>query len=326
MPSRFTVLPSTRIAIGLAILIGLLPGCSSSPAAPTPPPPPVNFPAPSLTCPVDSAVDGVVGSEIAVNFPAPALTGGTPPVSVACTPSSGGAFPLGATNVVCTARDNINRQTFCEFTVTVTPAPLPWETFLAFGDSVTSGETGSAAFHPFFTDTANAYPTQLQAMLRNRYPAQMRLEVINEGLGGERATVSVSRLPSVLARHRPQVLLMLTGFNDLLHDGIDGADGIADSLRDNVRAAFGAGVSRVFVSTLPPSGPGKRQLDAEAILMTNALIRQFVAAEGAVIVDTYPAFLGRESELLESDGLHLRPEGNRVLAQKFFDAIVTTVR
>jgi lysophospholipase L1-like esterase len=325
MSHSLTSFRSARVAISIAILIGLSTGCSSSPAAPTPPPP-VNIPAPALTCPADATVDGVAGTETAINFPAPALTGGTPPVSVTCTPSSGGAFPIGPTNVVCTARDSVNRQAFCTFTVNVTPLALPWEKFVAFGDSVTSGETGAAAFHPFFIDTANAYPIQLQSMLRDRYPAQTQIQIINEGLGGERATVSVDRLPSVLSRHRPQVLLMLTGFNDLIFDSTLAAEPIADALRTNVRAAFAAGVTKVFVSTIPPSGPGKRQLNADAIVQTNAMIRQKVAPEGAVIVDPYPAFLGHESEYLEADGLHMRPEGNRVLAQTFFNAIVTAVR
>src|SRR5687767_10768532 len=81
--------------------------CSKSPAAPTPPPP-VAFDAPGLVCPSDSTVDGVVGGGQAVSFPAPALTGGTPPVVVTCTPNTGSPFPLGPTNVVCTARDSVN--------------------------------------------------------------------------------------------------------------------------------------------------------------------------------------------------------------------------
>ena len=322
------LLPShrpVRMTIGVAILIGLTAGCSSSPAAPTPPPPPTPG-APALTCPADSTIEGVAGNEAAVTFPAPTLFGGAPPVAVTCTPTSGGAFPLGPTNVVCTARDSLNRQAFCAFTVTVSPSPLGADTFVAFGDSVTVGENGITAFRPMFVDAVNAYPTQLLSMLRGRYPSQTQINVINEGRGGERATESVSRLPSVLSRHRPQVLMMLTGFNDLLGDGTRAAQPVVDALRTNVRAAFSAGVRHVFVSTLPPSAPGKRQIDPDAIVQANALIRQFIASEGAVVVDPYPAFLGHEQELLESDGLHLKPEGNRVVAQTFFDAIVGSVR
>jgi len=308
------------IAIALAALVG---GCSKSPA-PVPSPPPVTHDAPALTCPGDATIEGVAGSQAAINFPAPTLAGGAPPVSVSCTPGSGTAFPLGPTNVVCTARDSVNRQAFCTFTVTLAPLALPVEKFVSFGDSVTSGENGitSARFRTFFVDAVNAYPLQLQTMLRDRYAAQPQISVINEGLGGERATESVSRLPSVLSRHRPQVLLILTGFNDLLGDGTSAAQPVVDALRTNVRAALSSGVRYVFVSTLPPSRPGKREIPPEAIVQANNLIRQFIPAEGAMLVDPYPAFLGREQELLESDGLHLKPEGNRVIAQAFFDAIV----
>jgi acyl-CoA thioesterase-1 len=187
------------------------------------------------------------------------------------------------------------------------------------------GENGitGARFRTFFVDAANAFPLQLQTMLRERYPEQPQIRVINEGRGGERATESVPRLPSVLAQHRPQVLLMLTGFNDLLGDGTPAALPVVDALRTNVREARSAGVQYVFVSTLPPSKPGKRQIDPQAIVQTNNLIRQFIPGEGAIVVDSYPAFLGREQELIESDGLHLSPEGNRAIAQAFFDAILT---
>ena len=311
-------------AVALAICTGASAGCDSNPAAPTQPPPPPTPAAPSLTCPADTTVAGITGNSAAINFPAPTLAGGAAPVSVTCTPSSGAPFPLGPTNVVCTARDSVDRQAFCAFTVTLTPQALGVDKFVAFGDSVTTGENGitGARFRTLFVDAANAYPLQLQTMLRDRYPAEPQISVINEGLGGERATESVPRLPSVLSRHRPQVLLMLTGFNDLLGDGTQAAQPVVDALRTNVRAARAAGVQYVFVSTLPPSAAGKRQILPEAIVQTNNLIRQFIPGEGATVVDPYPAFLGREMELLESDGLHLRPEGNRLIAQAFFDSIL----
>jgi lysophospholipase L1-like esterase len=50
-----------------------------------------------------------------------------------------------------------------------------------------------------------------------------------------------------------------------------------------------------------------------------------VAAEGAVLVDSYGKFVGHEAEYVNVDGLHLRPAGYQALADSFFAAIRATV-
>jgi lysophospholipase L1-like esterase len=314
---------SRTFLVALVIAVAGTASCGKPPSAPTPPPPVTQDP-PSLACPADTMIGGVTGFEQPVNFPAPTLTGGAPPVAVTCSPAIGAPFPIGPTNVVCTARDNLNRQAFCTFTVTLVPAAIGVEKFVAFGDSVTEGENGIASrgYRTLFIDLPNSYPTLLQNMLRERYPAQNQIEVINEGLGGERATESLPRLASALDRHRPQVLLLLNGYNDLLHDGEDAANDIGEAIRDSIREARGSGVQHVLVSTLPPSRPGKRQIATSAIEETNRFIRQVTSAEGAILVDPYPAFLGQEQQLVSDDGLHLTPAGNRVLAEMFFARMI----
>jgi subtilisin-like proprotein convertase family protein len=61
--------------------------------------------------------------DAAVSFPFPAVTGicGT----TACAPSSGSVFPLGSSNVLCTATTQANSATTCTFPVTVTDVQPP---------------------------------------------------------------------------------------------------------------------------------------------------------------------------------------------------------
>jgi lysophospholipase L1-like esterase len=61
------------------------------------------------------------------------------------------------------------------------------------------------------------------------------------------------------------------------------------------------------------------------IVQTNARIKQVVAAEGAILVDTYPRFTGHEAEYVSLDGLHLLPPGNQAIADSFFAVIRATV-
>ncbi|HEX7780398.1 MAG TPA: GDSL-type esterase/lipase family protein [Vicinamibacterales bacterium] len=300
--------------------LGGVSGCAKPPAQPSPPPPPT-FGAPELSCPANVTM-AVTGGAKTVSYPLPGLTGGMPPVVLSCSPQPGASFPLGNTTVNCTATDAARLQASCSFQVTLTAILAKASTFLAFGDSVTEGENGlagPAGFRLQWLDLDHAYPTVLQTMLKSEFPTQ-NISVINEGLGGERASEGAARLPSVLSRHRPDSLLLLEGYNDLIHDGAAAAGAIADAIRQDIRTARNSGIQYIFVSTLTPPGPGRRQLSPEAIQQTNSLISQVAASEHAVLVNPYDAFLGHESELV-ADGLHLTPDGYHLLAEKFFAAI-----
>ena len=295
-------------------------GCEQSPNAPAPIPGP-----PSVSCPANVTVTGITGSGQPVTYPMPVTTGGTLPVTSSCTPPSNASFPLGATPVTCTAIDAQQRQATCTFMVTLQPLVIGIQKAVAFGDSVTAGEDGrSLQIRVGFVDPLRSYPAVLQSTLARDFPNQA-IPVVNEGLGGEFAEAGVRRLPRVLQTHRPDVLLLLHGYNDLLNDGLDAVDDLVDALRDDVRIARTSGVAHVFVSTLTPSrpatGPRDRAIDPRAIQETNARLSAMVPAEGASLVRTFEAFAGREQQLVGDDGLHLTVAGNEVLAETFYRAM-----
>ncbi|HYN08531.1 MAG TPA: GDSL-type esterase/lipase family protein [Vicinamibacterales bacterium] len=299
-------------------------GCAKNPAQPTTPPP-ASFGPPELACPSNITLP-VTGSLKTVPYPTPTIGGGMPPVVVACTPQSGASFSLGNTTVTCTATDARRQQASCSFQVTLTAILSRASTFLAFGDSVTEGENGlegPGAARVQWLDLDHAYPTVLQSLLKTEFPTQ-NIRVINEGRGGERASEGTTRLPAVLDRHRPDSVLFLEGYNDLIHDGGAAAGPIADAIRQDIRIARDRGIQFIFVSTLTPPGPGRRMLSPAAIVDTNSRIAKVVADELAVLVNPYDAFLGQESRLV-ADGLHLTPDGYHVLAEKFFAAIRDSV-
>lgn len=320
------------VLAGAAVAVSLLTGCGDSPTRPAP----VPTDPPQITCGESITIDNVTQSSQAVTFPLPALTGGAPPVTETCTPASGTLFPLGATTVTCTAVDAQSRQSTCSFQVTLHHSKLAVTTFLAFGDSMTAGENGRPLNFIPVIDLPNAYPTILQQLFAERIPAQP-MTVFNEGLGGERVTdiATIARLKEVIAVHQPQAVLLLEGANDML--GKVPAAQIANGLVDLVRTAQGRGIQYVFVSTELPFAPGNclpqpaeprcRGADAPESLPTetNELLRAMVPATGAHLVDTYDAFLANRSTYIDIDGLHPRPEGNRALAQAFWDSIVREI-
>ncbi len=270
----------------------------------------------------------------AVTFDAPATTGGTAPVTVVCTPASGGVLSLGRTTVACTASDGASRTATCGFAISLTGFRIGLTTFDAIGDSLTAGEIG----RPSILDPPNAYPTKLQELLDRAYPGQ-GVRVLNNGIGGWTVAQTLAEIPRRMQIDRPDVVLLLSGFNDLT--GVCGPgrsstvacgqairDTVGFGIRDCLRTVReeSVGVKYAFVSTLTPPGPsGSNRIDPNAIIQANQRIRQVVAEEKGVLVDSYARFVGHEAEYVNVDGLHLRPAGYAALAEAFYASIQATI-
>jgi hypothetical protein len=76
--------------------------------------------APSVTCPGNISTNIPSGQTAAVvNYPPPTASDNCSAPAVVCDPPSGSSFPLGVTNVTCTATDGSDNTGTCSFTVTV---------------------------------------------------------------------------------------------------------------------------------------------------------------------------------------------------------------
>ncbi len=77
---------------------------------------------------------------------------------------------------------------------------LPYGTkIVAFGDSITYG---------YNVPRDKSYPAQLANLLQ--------VEVINEGINGELSSEGLKRLPNVLDKHKPNILIICEGGNDII--------------------------------------------------------------------------------------------------------------
>jgi lysophospholipase L1-like esterase len=310
------------LARALSLLAAItISGCGDGPNGPSPLPPP------QLTCPAGISQSGVLGGGQPVTYVAPSPVGGKAPVNTICAPPSGSQFSVGTSNVTCTATDADNQQASCSFTVTLNAVTLNVRRFLAFGDSITEGEDGRRFHLGFgFIDPLRTYPALLQSRLVADFPDQQPA-VTNKGKSGEFAADGVARLMTELQAQRPETLLLLEGYNDLLTSGLSAVDTVVNALRTDVRNARSSGVQYIFVSTLTPprqpTGPFPRNIDPRAIQETNAKLTAMATAENAVVVKAYDAFVGRESELVADDGLHLTPAGYQTLADVFYASIRT---
>jgi lysophospholipase L1-like esterase len=311
--------------------------CGGTPTAPTPSAraavgAPIQNPALSIVCPTSVSSSGTENG-LNVAFSQPTTSGGVAPVEVTCTRQSGSTFSSGTTSVQCTARDAAGQSASCLFNVTVTvPTPRLGRTkFLAFGDSLTVGEVivpvseTTSDGHPNFrliVVPQAAYPTKLQTLLRSRYSAQASsIEVANGGLSGEWAQDGRDRLDRLLANTRPEVVIILEGYNDVGSQNnveLVRAASAINAMAANARARG----ARVILTTLPPPGPfGMRSVPTRYVTDFNARVRTIAAGEGALLVDLYADMSTDVSRYIGLDGLHPTEAGYERIAELLFRAI-----
>lgn len=250
-------------------------------------------------------------------------TGGQAPLAMACTPEPGGAFDIGVTRVTCSASDALRQTASCAFDVTVLgPPKLRATHFLAFGDSLTAGVVSSSASGGRL-DPSSGYVSLLQRDLQARYVTQS-VEVLNAGAPGEEARHAVSRFGAVLRVHRPEVVLLMEGTNDLDIAGGGGAELAAQALDSMVDRAQDVGLD-VLLMTIPPQ---RHRSEARLVPGLNDRIRAIAARRGAVLVDVFDVIMNgacpgaRAIPCIGVDGLHPTAAGYRLIADELARVIV----
>jgi lysophospholipase L1-like esterase len=291
-------------------------GCGSSPIAPPPP-------ALTIVCPAEVRTQASQGqTTVTITYPAPVVSGGKAPVTTSCAPVSGGSFGVGTTTVSCTASDAATQSAACSIPVTVDPAPVPRlsaTSFMAFGDSLTEGKVSLVGVQGLTFPPA--YTNKLVAMLQSRYSAQT-IALTAEGAGGNKAAADVDRFDRALDADKPQVVLLMEGANDLRESGDNAVDPVIHALDAMASHAATRGI-QVFLATLPPENPaGSSGGGAGFVPSLNAKIVSLAASRQLVLVDVSAAF-GGDLSLIGADGLHPTDAGYQVIAQAFYDRIVS---
>ncbi|HYB95922.1 MAG TPA: GDSL-type esterase/lipase family protein [Vicinamibacterales bacterium] len=323
------------------VLLVAVAACSKTPppTAPTPPPPPPPPPVanpPSIACGEGISRSTVNAGGLVITYETPPVSDGQGSVSVTCSPESGHTFPIGTTQVSCTATDTLNRSATCSFTISVTKLPTLSRTrFLAFGDSITAGEvtfpvgslfTATSSFTKQVVIPTLAYPAVLERTLRGRYPSQASTIVVaNYGLSGEKAINARNRFFDALTVVRPEAVLLMEGYNDI-PGGLDGAaSGAANEIRIMAAEAKRRG-ALVYLATLAPGRPnGGRTIGQIFIDDYNNRMRVVAAQEGAVLVDIYNSLRTDINRYIGVDGLHPNEVGYAKIADTFFQAIQNTL-
>jgi lysophospholipase L1-like esterase len=168
------------------------------------------------------------------------------------------------------------------------------DVIVAFGDSLTHG-TGA--------DSATAYPAVL-ASLTGR-------TVINAGVPGDTTASALERLPAVLAEHKPRLVLLCLGGNDMLRKQPEAAT--ENNLRLLVQTARASGAEVMLIAVPEPklfgSAPDFYARIAEDMRLP---LEQDVFNE--VLKDNR----------LKADPIHANAAGYRVVAERLAEFLQET--
>ncbi len=167
----------------------------------------------------------------------------------------------------------------------------PGDVILAFGDSLTRG-TGARP--------GQDWPRVLERLSRHR--------VINAGIPGEVSSEGLKRLPGLLDEHRPALVILLHGGNDLLRKWPQLET--AANLQKMIRIIRKRGAQVVLVAVPRP-----------ALLLSDARLYAEVAEKEKVplLENSLSNLLG--SSTYRSDSIHLNAAGYRQLAEQIYEFI-----
>jgi len=162
---------------------------------------------------------------------------------------------------------------------------------LAFGDSLTYGEGAPN----------KSYPTQLQALLQ--------MKVINAGISGEISSSGLARLPSVLEKYHPSLVILCHGGNDLIQK--KSKEILSTNLVRMIQLSKASGAQVLLVGV--PNFKMVR-FSTEA-LYENIAEQEQVLYEGEVLEKI------ENSSALKSDRIHPNAKGYGLIAEAFYKVL-----
>jgi lysophospholipase L1-like esterase len=196
------------------------------------------------------------------------------------------------------------------------------ETIVFLGDSITQAGAGE-----------NGYITLFRKSLETSRP-DARIQVIGAGISGNRVPNLEARLDKDVLAHKPSVVVIYIGINDVWHTkngrGTP-ADEYERGLRSLVKRCQEAGARVVLCtpSVIGEKADGSNELDK--LLDEFCGISRRVAAESnATLLDLRTAFLNYLKEyntaaqsegVLTTDGVHLNDAGNRFVAVRMLEGV-----
>ncbi len=163
---------------------------------------------------------------------------------------------------------------------------------LAFGDSLTYGMGATAQ---------NSYPAQLQQMSKH--------SVINAGISGEISARGLTRLPSLLAQHQPELIIICHGANDILRN-LD-LDKTSENIQQMINLAHAQNIQVMLVAVPQFS----------LFLSPHPMYEELALKNELPLVSDALSDILRQNQL-KADRIHPNSEGYQYLAKEIYNQLV----
>ncbi len=195
-------------------------------------------------------------------------------------------------------------------------------TIVGLGDSITAGNPG------FLSPIED--PPDGSGDIRSQYAywmmqAHADWHVLNRGVSGERSDEILSRFDKDVLAHRPQLVIVLAGVNDLYQG--HAADSVIENLKQIYGKAQKAGLQVIPCTIMPYAGMGPRI--AERMREVNDWIRSYSTEENFCLCDLHTIMRDPNNPLElahTDDGVHPDIEGYRLMADALTRALERSPR
>lgn len=159
------------------------------------------------------------------------------------------------------------------------------QTLLLVGDSISAG---------YGLEPGQGWADLFQMRLREQKPGWA---LVNASISGDTTSGGLARLPALLQRHAPQLVLIELGGNDGLRGQPPAR--MQANLQAMVRAARASGAQVVLLGMQLPPNYGPRYTRAFA-----AVYQAVADSEGTALVPFLLDGVGGVRELMQADGVH----------------------
>lgn len=160
------------------------------------------------------------------------------------------------------------------------------------------------------------------------------VETVNAGISGNKSSDMLARLERDVLSRQPDWVSVSCGVNDVWHQFAFESEGIPlEAYKENMTALVDriqAAGAKVILLTATPIHEDFDNDENRMLSQYNAFLRNLAEQKDALLVDLDRAFRHalsfkrRDDNLLTTDGVHMNPRGNRLMARSILRALGAT--
>ncbi len=141
---------------------------------------------------------------------------------------------------------------------------------------------------------------------------------LNKGIWGQTTPEMLLRFRSDVINHRPKVVVILGGINDLAKlNESQPIEGIFGNIKSMAELALVNNIQVIIASLLPVCGQVANQRSPSDILKVNRLLFEYASKSGMIYLDYFAAVVGKNGHLraeLSTDCLRMNKAGYKIMA------------